>query len=188
MFELIKRLSANEQRGSKPRCHLLTHGSPTDVAGRLTGLTAGFATVSSTDRWMPQGFDELEEAQLHRAPRLLDANISSALASWWLAPASREAKTPNFDIASSCTIEDKPGLLLVEAKAHDTELNNEAAGRILKADSSTNRRLSHARIGAAIDEARTGLERATGLAWATLLPRLSVSRYVLHSTPDSELR
>jgi hypothetical protein len=56
-------------------------------------------------------------------------------------------------------------LSLVEAKAHDQELNNEVAGRLLNADSSGNRRTSHQKIGAAIETARTGLDRATRLRW-----------------------
>ena len=165
MVGLVQGLRPKERRGSKPRCHLLTHGSPDEVAFRLTALAAPFATVSSDDCWMPQGFDDHEEAQLHRAPRLLDSKISEELRSWWLGPVIRSAMTPNFDIASTCTIEGTPGLLLVEAKAHDEELNNETAGRHLKPDESKDRLMSHQTIGAAIDGARAGLEGATTQPW-----------------------
>jgi hypothetical protein len=163
VLALIKRLRPKEQRGSKPRCHLLTHGSASEVALRLTTLAAPFAHVSAEDRWMPGGFDDLEEAQLHRAPRLLERGIQDQLKTWWLAKASSQAKTPNFDIASTCTIEGKRGLILVEAKAHDAELTKEALGRSLDANSSDDRRASHETIGAAILEACRGLERATSL-------------------------
>ena len=73
--------------------------------------------------------------------------------------------TPNFDIASTCTIDDKPGLLLVEAKAHDEELNKEVAGRLLTADASDDRRASHETIAAAIRSACSGLSEATSLPW-----------------------
>ena len=132
MSDLLERLKPRERRGSKPRCHLLTHGSADDVAIRLTSLAAPLARVSPDDRWMPQGFDEPEEAQLHRAPRLLEPRIGTQLGEWWLAPTSRQGRTPNFDIASTCTIGEAPGLLLVEAKAHDEELRKETAGRSLK--------------------------------------------------------
>ena len=165
MSDLLLRLKSRERRGSKPRCHLLTHGSADEVAVRLTSLVAPFAHVSTGDRWMPQGFDEREEAQLHKAPRLLDPVIGTQLGEWWLALASRRARAPNFDIASTCTIDDRPGLLLVEAKAHDEELNKETAGRSLMADASDDRRASHEIIAAAIRSACSGLSQATSLPW-----------------------
>src|SRR5471032_2624255 len=132
--DLVGRLRQKEQRGSKPRCHLLTHGPKDLVAERLSVLAAPFATVSPDDHWMPDGFTDLQEAQLHQATRLLDGAISDQLKAWWLGPASQRAMTPNFDLASTCTIEGSRGLLLVEAKAHDEELNKEAAGRLLDRD------------------------------------------------------
>ncbi len=163
MSHLIERLRPKERRGSKPRCHLLTHGPAVEVAERLSELARPFAVVSVDDCWMPQGFDHPEEAQLHRAPRLLDPAVSELLRLWWLADASRHAKSPNFDIASTCTIDGKRGLLLVVAKAHEEELNKEAAGRFIDADSTPDRRVSHEMIGVAIAEACAGLERATSL-------------------------
>lgn len=165
MTTLIERLKPKERRGSKPRCHLLTHGSPEAVAARLTALVAQFASVAPCDSWMPQGFADIEEAQLHKAARLLLPAISARLGKWWLPADRQEARTPNFDIASTCTIDGVPGLLLVEAKAHETELVKEAAGRRLAADDSPGRKASHVTIGAAIDSARIGLEAATRLKW-----------------------
>jgi hypothetical protein len=126
--ELLNRLPAKCRRGSKPRCHLLTHGSPAQVAARLTDLIAPWGKVTEKDHWMPQGFDDIEEAQLHDAPRLLPDDICKSLQSWWLAA---RATTPNWDIASTCTIEGKKGLLLIEAKAHDVELIGEEKGKPL---------------------------------------------------------
>jgi hypothetical protein len=114
---------------------------------------------------MPEGFDVIDEPQLHQAPRLVPPEIGRMLAEWWL-PAGREAaRTPNFDIASTCTIGGKPGLLLVEAKAHDEELIREAAGRKLGPDATDDRKASHGTIGNAIGLANRGLTAATGLAW-----------------------
>jgi hypothetical protein len=163
--DLLQRLKPRDRRGSKPRCHRLTHGSANDVSSRLTSLATPFAHVSAGDHWMPQGFDELEEAQLHRAPRPVDPGIGAQLGTWWLAPASRRARTPNFDIASTCTIDDRPGLLLFEAKAHDEELDKEAAGRSLTSDASDDRRASHETIATAIRSACSGLSEATSLPW-----------------------
>jgi hypothetical protein len=74
--------------------------------------------------------------------------------------------TPNFDLASTCEIGGRPGLLLYEAKAHVEELNKEAAGRRLEFDASEERKLSHQTIGVAIASARDGLETATGLPFS----------------------
>ncbi len=165
MSGLVDQLKPRERRGSKPRCHLLTHGSPEAVAERLTALAAPFASVGPTDRWMPQGFSDVEEAQLHKAPRLLPPALSACLGEWWLPADRQEARTPNFDIASTCTINGVRGLLLIEAKAHQTELMKESAGRPLAKDASTERRESHKTIGAAVESARVALEAATRLKW-----------------------
>jgi hypothetical protein len=114
---------------------------------------------------MPEGFDDLEEAQLHKAPRFLTRALSTQLGEWWLPAARQDAMTPNFDIASTCMIDGVPGLLLVEAKAHELELAKESAGRKVTEHDSVERKESHATIGAAIESARSGLEAATRLEW-----------------------
>jgi hypothetical protein len=114
---------------------------------------------------MPEGFEVREEAQLHQAPRLLDADICRRLGVWWLPAAHQGARTPNFDIASTCTIEGTTGLLLIEAKAHDEELKKEVAGRSLLANASDDRKASHKTIEGAILAARHGLSDATSLTW-----------------------
>lgn len=165
MREFLDRLDAKAQRGSKPRCHWLTHGSREHVIARLNDLAAPWASVSVADRWMPEGFEACEEAQLHTAARLLDADTRRALAEWWLPKGRHDARTPNFDIASTCRLEDRPGLLLVEAKAHDEELKKETAGRPLPEGSSSGRKASHTTIGNAISAAQAGLTAATKRPW-----------------------
>ena len=119
-------------------------------------------------------FEDSREAQLHQAPRLVDRSIGKQLKSWWLASASQRTSTPNFDIASTCKIDGVPGLLLVEAKAHDYELLKEACGKSLRQKQSRGTRAeeteegtdpNHVQIGSAIDEARVGLEQMTSLPW-----------------------
>jgi hypothetical protein len=162
MNPLIGRLNPKERRGSKPRCHLLTHGTACEVAAKLTALVAPFATVSEDDCWMPVGFAQVQEAELNKAQRLLIADVRAKLGAWWL-PADRQtARTPNFDIASTCTVGGVPGLLLIEAKAHAQELRKEESGRVLGANETEDRRASHVTIGKAIAEAATGLALATG--------------------------
>jgi hypothetical protein len=114
---------------------------------------------------MPEGFERRTEAQLHQALRLLDHDRCRRLAEWWLPPEWQDATTPNFDIASTCTIDGAQGLLLVEAKAHDEELNAEIAGRKLLADAPDSRKASHATINDAIVSACAGLCETTSLTW-----------------------
>jgi hypothetical protein len=176
MNPLLDHLKAKERRGSKPRCHWLTHGPADDVAGRLTNLAAPFARVSAADHWMPRGFEETAEPELDKASSLLDPDTRTRLERWWLASTHKRARTPNFDIASTCTIDGRPGLLLVEAKAHEEELANESAGkrlppRMKKKDGSDDptrpdgREPNHTSIGAAIASACDGLSQSTGLTW-----------------------
>ena len=129
MTILFERLKPGQRRGSKPRCHLLTHGSPDAVATRLTGLVAPFASVAPSDRWMPQGFEDTDEATLPEAERLLPSDVRSELKRWWLVAASNNTRTPNWDVACACTIEGKSGIVLIEAKAHDQELSRKRPGR-----------------------------------------------------------
>lgn len=165
---LIARLPPKAQRGSKPRCHLLTHGTRVEVARRLTALMGAWGSVSTTDCWLPEGFEDLNEAELPHAPELLSPRVRNALARWWLPENRLSERTPNWDLASTCTIGDRPGLLLVEAKAHANELVNTVTGQ--KRDTrnrgdETARDASHRTIGNAIEETRIGLAAATELAW-----------------------
>ena len=78
------------------------------------------------------------------------------LLAWWLAPHGR-GNTPNWDLAASCHIGGKPGLLLVEAKAHEHELNSNGKKPPRKTRSkepTPEAWQNHARIGSAIAEAQ----------------------------------
>jgi hypothetical protein len=164
---LLERLMPRARRGSKPRCHLLTHGSPDAVAKRLTELVAPFARVAPSDRWMPQGFEETDEATLPEAERLLPPDVRSELRQWWLVIPSNNTRTPNWDLASTCTIEGKAGILLIESKAHDQELIKEETGRKnIEPPVTGNSRRNLMRIDWAIRDASAALTEDTGLTWA----------------------
>ncbi|MBI3743283.1 MAG: hypothetical protein HY261_03230 [Chloroflexi bacterium] len=110
------------------------------------------AIVRSDDRWMPQGFDSVDEAKLGENSALLEPDHRRELTSWW-SKISARANTPNWDIASTCSIEDKPGLLLVEAKAHVEELSLAS-----KTEPKTkNGWINHEQIKKAIAAANSGL-------------------------------
>lgn len=167
MSSLLERLKPRERRGSKPRCHLLTHGSPDAAAARLTALAAPHANVSACDRWMPEGFYYTHEATLPEAERLLPADVRRELKRWWLAAPTPTTQTPNWDIASTCTIEGKAGILLVEAKAHDEELIKEEVGKWPPdASASEDSHRNHLQIGDAIRDASATLSESTGLPWS----------------------
>jgi len=169
MSDLLEKLGPKQRKGSKPRCHWLTHGPSCEIATRLTKLIEPWGRVAATDRWMPEGFDNVEEAQLHRAPPLLDENTGKRLLDWWLAVVGQTSKTPNLDIASTCTVildgKSLPGLLLVEAKAHTEELNKEETGKRLRPPVTSDCRRNHIRIGACIQDASLALTQETKLHW-----------------------
>ena len=160
----MKRLKNNEQRGSKPRCHWLTHGTREQVGRRLTELAQPWGTVSADDYWLPEGFCRRDEARLDKEPGLLpEAEHREALCDWWLEVPHSNANTPNFDIASTCKVGCEKGLLLVEAKAHAAELTK--ARKSLSAGASEDSRKNHKRIGKAIEEVNAALRADTGLCW-----------------------
>ncbi len=157
--------------GSRPRAVLMMDGDRAAVAARLTQLVAlNSVMVSAQDRWMPTGLPQLtagkwdrrpaDEAKLGKPNPLVGPAHQQALQEWWLAVA-RGANTPNWDIASTCTIDGTPGLLLVEAKAHFKELGHAGKSKPGSADS----KLNHDRIGKAIDEACAAWQGATNLPW-----------------------
>jgi len=116
---------------------------------------------------MPQGFEHTDEATLPETERLLSAELRFELRRWWLAVASNNKRTPNWDIASTCAIEGKAGIVLIEAKAHDQELIKEETGRKnIEAPVSGSARRNLLRIGWAIRDASVALADETGLAWA----------------------
>ncbi len=159
-----------DNKGSRPRCVLLIDGSRCEVAQRLTGLiNMPDVAVNPTDQWIPWDkpihvnngkWDKspANEAELHKAGSLLPSDIRVQLKDWWLAVA-KNARTPNWDIASTCSINGEPGLLLIEAKAHAAEL----APKLDKC-SSTNRD-NRLRISEAIKQANGSLNIATEGTW-----------------------
>ena len=112
-----------ELRGSRLRCLIFTSGSRKQVAHRLTTLIEPYAEVDeSRDQWMPRGFLEPDEAKLGDDSIFLSVDQRRKVTDWWLA-VKEGANTPNWDIVSTCTVQGRNGLVLVEAKAHVTELS-----------------------------------------------------------------
>ena len=112
--------------------------------------------ISPTSRWMPVGYRSPDEARLETfGPVVLPSSGWSDFSKWWLIHRDH-ANTPNWDIALSCEIGGRPGLVLVEAKANCPELSTKGKG--VTSPSSERSRQNHDRIGLAIAEARAALE------------------------------
>ena len=105
MDSFLEKLEPDERTGSKPRCHWLTHGAPGQVANRLNALAEPWGSVSADDHWMPEGVRRIQEAQLDKAARLLPKQDRGKLRDWWLAVSRPHTRTPNWDIASTCTVD-----------------------------------------------------------------------------------
>ncbi len=152
MSDLLCKLDRRERRGSKPRCHLLTEGDDAEVAARLTAIIAPWGEVRPGHFWLPRGFEDVSEGKLGETPGFLSDGLREQVSKWWLKVRPR-ANTPNWDIASTCDIQGRDGLMLVEAKAHWRELS--CAGKLNPR--TANGWENHERIGAAIQEANVPL-------------------------------
>ena len=166
MTHLLEKLKPNQKRGSKARCHWLTHGTPEQVSARLTSLIEPWGSVNSHDQWMPKGFEQVEEAEMHKPNDLLPQIHSEQIRDWWLKICRGGVqKSPVFDIASTCQIGNKKGILLVEAKAHNQELIKEEAGKKLNRNASDGQITNHEHIGEAIAWANQIFVQATSRPW-----------------------
>ena len=156
-------LDDKSQRGSKPRCHLLTDGTTVEVAGRLTRLVTPYGSVV-TGNWMPRGFESINEVKLHSPNTFITDEKRRKLRDWWFRIPGGSG--PVWDLVSQCSVGSgtraRRGVLLVEAKAYWGELEQEQTGKELKTNASDNSHRNHDRIEGAIDEANVGLRTLTG--------------------------
>jgi hypothetical protein len=142
-------------RGS--RKHMLDWlDSPSFRAELNELLSPSGAVVGPEDEWMPRGSEQPQEARLDTfGPRHLpDFPHWREVRDWWLVH-HRGANTPNWDMAATCTLGNRCGLMLLEAKANVEELK--ADGKALSPTASQHSKDNHSRIGDAIDEARAAL-------------------------------
>lgn len=142
-----------EYKGSQG-CVLNLVSSPTFVQQLNKFLFPVNAFMNANDVYFPKSKQKPEEAEL---ADFLKDNFSDELGAkitdWWLAVKGANSRTPNWDLVSTCTIQNNKGILLVEAKAHVDELENESKGKPLKSDASPNSIKNHEQIGKAIEEA-----------------------------------
>jgi hypothetical protein len=174
-------------KGSRLRCLMLTGLPDERVARCLSDLVHPYATIDKRNAWMPRGFLEPAEAKLGETPGFLSDKNRDEVTGWWLS-VQRSANTPNWDIASTCWVEGRAGLLLIEAKAHEGELDT------TEDDCGSQNPDNQRQIRSAIAEAKDGLNaderlRLSGwslsekncyqlsnrFAWAWEVARLGVS-------------
>lgn len=141
-------------RGS--RKHVLDWVSRPTFLPELLGLIRGVEVrINRDSQWLPLSYKNPEEARLEEfGPTWMPLlSVWEDLQDWWLIH-RQGANTPNWDIALGCEIEGKPGLVLVEAKAHESELK--AEGKSQPNPKSERSKANHDQIGRAIEEARLG--------------------------------
>lgn len=83
-------------------------------------------------------------------------NLSNELRAWWLAN-SNKGKLPTWDFISTCKINESKGLILVEAKAHASELIK--FGKTLNKNASEGSTKNHECIEKAINAANSALKK-----------------------------
>jgi hypothetical protein len=143
-------------RGS--RKHVLDWTNRPEFPVELLQLVAPLdCRITARSTWMPRGYSSPVEARLETfgASVMPHNEAWTHLRKWWLAHESG-ANTPNWDIAASCEIEGREGLILVEAKANAPELN--ALGKSLDGKASKASLENHDRIASAISNACSALQ------------------------------
>lgn len=146
-------------RGS--RKHVLDWTDRPEFPVELLQLVAPIdCRLSADSQFMPRGYRSPDEARLETfgPGAVTHVTVWPELRHWWLAH-ERGANTPNWDIAASCEIEARPGLLLVEAKANAPEMST--AGKSIDSGASAASVANHHRIGLAIEEACVALRKAS---------------------------
>ncbi|TYB79171.1 hypothetical protein [Bizionia myxarmorum] len=112
------------------------------------------AEISRYDNWMPKSLYNDKEAELKNFLKYnFNLQIANKIVEWWLYTNSWSNRTPVWDLISTCTINGKKGLLLVEGKAHSDELNDKPKKKTSDSGSKEGSLKNHERIGEAINEA-----------------------------------
>ncbi len=153
-------------RGS--RKHILDWTSRSDFLVEFMELIdLSDCALSYPAVWQPKGYSEPDEACLDDSgDQFIEGkNYWNDLAAWWLVHRGR-ANKPNWDLVVTCDIAGMPGLALVEAKAHDRELD--WGGKRLYFGASAKSAENHEHIGKAIAEASVALSK--------IVPGVNISR------------
>lgn len=136
-----------------------------DYRGTLNALIAdASASIDATDRWQPFGKADKNSSSESEIPAFCGRHFAelgnhAGLTEWWLPPQAdrRTRKGATWDLLSTGTIQGKAGLLLVEAKAHENEL--EYSGKPLSPTASVQSKINHEHIRKNLSEVSDELNR-----------------------------
>jgi len=135
-------------KGSK-RCILEFISSP-DFILKTNKLIDPYANISFNDKWIPLGVTEPKEGQIYSFLKPINKELAKQAKNWWIEYGSQ---TPHWDLISTCTINGKQGILLVEAKAHLGELDGERKGKPFDFKKATKKSVAnHEKIKKAIEQ------------------------------------
>jgi hypothetical protein len=121
------------------------------------------AEINIYDNWIPKSIKYDKETELNDFLRYnFDHQLGKDITDWWL---HKDATTPNWDLIFTCTINGKRGILLVEAKAHCAELEQECKGKGPANEKSGSSKKNHEQIALAISEVNTHIaDEIAGIA------------------------
>ena len=117
-------------KGSQQRCLLLTSNGATELQNSLIKIigqrTVDKLKIKFTDDfdYFPKGLANPREIELDKEKIPINGSIDycTKLNKWWL---EKSARTPVWDLVCKAEIDGLPGVILVEAKAHNNELYKE---------------------------------------------------------------
>lgn len=171
-----------ELRGSRFRCLMFTNQTREKIAEDLTAIINPFSFVDDTiDFWMPRGFRFPDEARLSKSLGFLNDEQQRKVMGWWL-KRQNGANIPNWDIVSTCTIDERKGLILIEAKSYDNELNEDDTCGATNPENrqQIEKALSEANVGLGALVKKWGLSKDTHyqlsnrFAWAWKLANIGI--------------
>lgn len=169
----------SKYKGSK-RAMLDFISSP-DFISNINNLMKDFgAYISNTDSWLPEGFHNCKEAELKDfLKEHFNPQLATDIKKWWL---HKNGRTPNWDLISTCTINGKRGILLVEAKAHVDELKKESKGKQYDINTkSEDTKRNHEQIALAIEEANNGINKEISAVAISINTCYQLSNRIAHS-------
>ncbi len=190
----------------RSRKHVLDWIGSAKFADTLNDLLGSSGvTVDSKDTHRPVGHDDDAEFQVPDFCRRFrpNWNLHESIRSWWLpySPLNKNARTPVWDFISTCTMLGREGLLLLEAKAHEGEVDWKGKGlgaseqskinheHIRGAVAKISRRLRSVSRKKVILDVESRYQLANRVAWAAFLANkgIPVALLYLGFTGDSTI-
>lgn len=137
--------------GYGSRQHILDLLDYSDFKEVMNLLLAGTHThISQNDTYIPIGNSNPKEISLPKFLELIHSTYTPELKGWWVS----NGKNPTWDLLSTCQINNSEGILLIEAKAHESELHYSTKYLLSSPGSIEN----HAKIESCISEASVCLK------------------------------